>query len=159
MILATTGHRKWGSFDPNPLQAWAQCRLREELVRLAPEQCLSGMAIGWDQWFVEACIELGIPFTAVVPFAGQESTWPKLAQVHYSALLARAAEVKIVCGGGYAPWKMQKRNEWMVDRGNHLLAGWNGSLGGTAYCYEYALSKGFVVPNTITRIDPRDFRG
>ncbi len=68
--------------------------------------------------------------------------WPPPAQEKYKKLLEQA-EVKIVSSGSYAPWKMQTRNEWMIDQAlseKHLvLALWNGSPGGTANCVKYAI--------------------
>ena len=44
-----------------------------------------------------------------------------------------------VCSrGGYAGWKMNYRNTWMVDRADAVLAVWDGSSGGTANCVNYA---------------------
>jgi uncharacterized phage-like protein YoqJ len=40
----------------------------------------------------------------------------------------------MISRGGYEPWKMQVRNEWMIDRCDVLLALWDGSRGGTANC-------------------------
>lgn len=34
--------------------------------------------------------------------------------------------------------KLQKRNEWLVDRVDTLLAVWTGRPGGTANCVRYA---------------------
>lgn len=38
----------------------------------------------------------------------------------------------------YKPWLMQKRNEFMVDRVDTVLAVWDGSDGGTGNCVKYA---------------------
>lgn len=84
---------------------------------------------------------LGIPITAAVPFAGQESQWPAASQKLYRDLLAKAARVEVVSSGGYAASKMQRRNEWMVDHCDRLLAVWDGTPGGTANCIGYALAK------------------
>ena len=48
-------------------------------------------------------------------------------------------EIVIVSGKGYAPWKMQRRNEWMVENSEGVLTLWNGdNLGGTFKCVQYA---------------------
>lgn len=97
------------------------------------------MAVGWDQAVADACVDLGIPFHAYVPFReGQDRFWPYDTKAHYAELLSLAAEVVYCCDGGYEPWKMQERNEQMVDACDHLLALWNGSHGGTANCVKYA---------------------
>lgn len=89
---------------------------------------------------------------AAVPFIGQELKWPQVSQDRYKLLLAKARETVIVSPGGYAAWKMQKRNEFMVDHANLLVAVWDGSPGGTKNCYDFALSRG----KDIRRIDPRE---
>jgi uncharacterized phage-like protein YoqJ len=79
---------------------------------------------------------------AAVPFEGQEKKWPKSSQDLYNEILAYPKCVKkIVCEGGYEVWKMQKRNEWMVDNADYLVAVWDNSEGGTANCVRYARKK------------------
>ena len=38
----------------------------------------------------------------------------------------------------YKPWLMQKRNEYMVDLADKVIAVWDGSKGGTGNCVRYA---------------------
>ncbi|PAD70641.1 hypothetical protein CHH83_02225 [Bacillus sp. 7586-K] len=33
---------------------------------------------------------------------------------------------------------MQKRNEWMVDNSDYVIAVWDGTKGGTGNCVKYA---------------------
>lgn len=142
MIIAATGHR------PDKLGGYGQ-NVHNKLVKLAtkylilkkPTKIISGMAIGWDQAFAIAGVNLKIPVLAAIPFAGQESKWPDRVKDNYAELLSNCSEIKIVCEGGYAAWKMQKRNEWMVDNCDRLVALWNGSPGGTGNCIKYANSK------------------
>lgn len=156
MIVAVTGHRpqKLGcGYGASTVQDRVREELRGFLRNSSPDsfEGISGMALGVDQWFAEICIELGIPFTAAIPFDGQENKWPLEAQTHYHEILARAAVRHIVCPGGYAPWKMQRRNEYMVDNCDVLLAVWDGSPGGTANCVKYAEQVGKYV----WRLDPK----
>lgn len=111
------------------------------LVKLPdhPTMIYTGMALGWDQAVAEACILLSIPFTACIPFVGQESQWPAHAIGRYSALLSRAADKVVVSDGGYHPWKMKRRDIYMVDRATSILALWNGSKGGTGFTAGYAI--------------------
>lgn len=97
------------------------------------------MALGWDQALARAAINLGIPFDAYVPFAGQEWRWPAAAQYQYRQLLMFADRVIVCDQGPYAVYKMQRRNERMVDACDLVLALWNGAEGGTANCVRYAL--------------------
>lgn len=155
MILAITGHRppKIGGYDPTaPLRVAVRAAIRKHLLEFKPEKGISGMALGVDQDFAEECHALDIPFVAAVPFKGQEGAWPEAARAHYDYLLGLAETVVVVRGGGFAAWKMQERNKWMVDRCSHLLAVWDGSSGGTANCVEYAKSQS----KPITRINPKE---
>ena len=137
--LAAPGHRpnKLGGYGPE---------VDEKLRRLAmwflttnrPDTVISGMALGWDMAWAEAAIMMRIPVIAAVPFAGQESAWPASSQARYRSILGACSETIVVCDGGYSPWKMQKRNEWMVDHCDYLIALWDGTAGGTGNCVRYA---------------------
>jgi len=155
MILAATGHR------PNKLGNYRDPTLDVRLFKLAytylatrmqqldkttiggtrssiPDlTVISGMALGWDQAWAEAAIELYIPVIAAVPFAGQESVWPPAQRDRYARLLKLCQRVEVITPGVYAPWKMQTRNKWMSDRCDELVALWDGSEGGTANCIRY----------------------
>lgn len=155
MKLCVTGHRpeKIGGYDPmNEVRVALRKEMRRVLVELAPELAISGMALGIDQDFVSVCIDLHIPFIAAVPFLGQESTWPTESQRIYFALLDRADKVVYVSEPGYANWKMDTRNKWMVDEVGEdgvVMAVWDGSPGGTGNCVRYAESR-----RKIVKIDP-----
>lgn len=150
--VAVTGHRpdRVGGYAPNALgrklQELVQAQLGEELRRIGETHpglhAISGMAQGVDQWFAQECVRLGIPFTAAVPCDGQEVRWPTSARERYAELLGYAAKTVVVCPGPYQAWKMQRRNQWMVDRCNLLLAVWDGGAGGTANCVLYAAAQG-----------------
>ncbi len=156
MIVAFTGHRpqKLGGYGPSTMQTMVRVAVRTLLVEKGATAAISGMALGVDQWAAEVCVELGIPFTAAVPFVGQESQWPEESQRHYQLLLQRAYNVVVVSPGPYHPWKLQRRNEWMVDNCDVLLAFWDGSPGGTANCVRYAEE----VRRTRWLVDPRQLR-
>ena len=38
----------------------------------------------------------------------------------------------------YKPYLMQRRNIWMVDESDYVIAVWDGSNGGTGNCVKYA---------------------
>lgn len=161
-VVGCTGHRPdklWigdysGYSALNPLRAWVKSRTRSLLKQLRPIHAVSGMAPGFDQDFVEVCIDMGIPFVAAVPFEGQERMWPPEAQQQYRKQLKLAYEVVIVTEGGYERWKMQARNEWVVDHITDLIAAFDGSPGGTANTVNYANR----VQRPVHRIDPNELR-
>lgn len=137
--VAFTGHRpdKLGGYTEatfNRLRRLACC----VLVHSRPAKIISGMAQGWDMAVAYEAIRLKIPCIAAIPFVGQESVWPKDTQRQYHAILDRCADVQLISPGEYAGWKMQRRNQWMVDNCDHLIALWDGSTGGTYNCVSYA---------------------
>lgn len=113
------------------------------------------MALGVDQWAFEEAQNLGIPIKAAVPFLGQENAWPESSQKYYRLLLAQLPEDHIiyVSPPGYAKWKMQVRNQWMVDNADMVLSVWDGSEGGTKNCIDYARKKSKIIAN----INPKTF--
>lgn len=151
-LVAVTGHRmdKLGGYTPSATSAVLRTA-RWALSDLRPSHVITGMALGWDQAIAEACIDLNIPFTAAVPFEGQELRWPAESQRTYSRLLRQAAHIHHVCEPGYAAWKMQKCNQWMVDQLTSpdalLVALWDGTDGGTANCVRYAESRSIPYRN------------
>ena len=147
-IIVGTGHR------PEKIGGYADAaliRLKEIaidwLASLNPRGVISGMALGWDTALVEACLHLGLPYVACIPFRGQETRWPLPARRAYADYIRRAAKVILCSPDGYAASKMQIRNERMVDLAltngpgpsNALvLAMWDGTSGGTKNCLSYA---------------------
>jgi len=142
MIVGFTGHRKLGGYKiPNPTYNYVEKQIKKTLAEKFKNvnKIISGMAIGSDQLAVKIAVELGIPFIAAVPFAGQESKWPKFVQDEYRALLKQADDVVIVSEGGYSPEKMQIRNEWIVNYSDAMIAIFNEfPKGGTYNCICYA---------------------
>ncbi len=163
--FAVTGHRPnklWGYNLNDPhyvaLQTYFENTVKAKLNEGFDQiEMISGMALGVDTVFAHAAISLknaGYPivFTAAIPFNGQEHMWNEYTQNHYRDLLSHADTIQIVCNGEYAAWKMQKRNEFMVDRCDELIAVWDGTKGGTANCVNYAKGKKPITikaPNTI----------
>ncbi len=96
------------------------------------------MALGTDQWAAEEAVALGIPFVAALPCDGMEHPWPLPSQERFRALLAKARQIVVVSPGPYKPWKLQRRNEWVVDNCGLLLSVHDGSSGGTYNCLRYA---------------------
>jgi len=163
MRVMVTAHRppKIGGYQtPNTTEQWVRANLRATLAGLLERHpdltAVTGMALGGDQIFAEVCIELGIPFTAAVPFAAQPSRWPDATKALYHRLLKKAAKVVIVdeiasyhsdTFGG----KMALRNKWGLDHSDLLVAIWDGTPGGTANTVKMARKRG----RKILRIDPR----
>lgn len=157
MKVAFTGHRpdKLDGYNDR-LGDFADMRIRsaliKELQRLRPDHAITGMAQGVDQIAAFCCAWLDIPYTAAIPFKGQDRMWPQRAKAIYNGILAGAAHTHVVCGPEVdVKIALQLRNEWMVDNADYLIAVWDGSKGGTANCIRYA--EIMRVPMTI--IHPR----
>jgi uncharacterized phage-like protein YoqJ len=101
------------------------------------------MALGWDQALAKACIKLGVPFDAYVPFESQPKAWPAGSQRDYYKILKSASQVRIISPGKFTAEAMFVRNGAMVDAADSMLAMWDGSKhGGTWKCLLDARDKG-----------------
>lgn len=154
MIICGTGHRpdKLGGYDVDSKEKLLTFA-HSSIKKLRPDRIITGMALGWDMALAYAADAEKIPFTAAIPFKGQEKMWPEGSQKFYHWLLEKADEVIYVCEEGYAVWKMQKRNEWMVDNCDTVLALWDGSAGGTGNCIVYANKVGKPIINLWDRYE------
>lgn len=141
MIIAVTGHRpeKLGGYSEESFLKLIDFS-KQELLKLKIDKIITGMAIGFDQSVAIAALEIQVPILAAIPFSSQEKIWPKESKDIYNNILKHSlVDSYIVCPGGFAAWKMQKRNEWMVDNCDLLLALYNGDkTGGARNCIEYA---------------------
>ena len=150
--LCFTGPRKIdGKYPPSP--QWIKILNKtEEIVQLFAfhgyKTFISGGALGFDQIGAAAVVrvknrfkQLGIELVMALPFQGFESKWPKESQAKFLSFCnAQADQIIYVSSPPYAPWKMQARNKWMVDRSKAVVALWNRiKSGGTFNCIFYAL--------------------
>lgn len=162
-----TGHRpqKLGGYDEtSPAITNIKKALLSEIVdayNKGYRTFISGMALGVDIWAAELVIGLrniffeDIELIAAIPFEGQEKAWPAKAVFRWKKIKKLADQVVIVSEGGYAAWKMQKRNSWMVDNSSLVIAVYDGSGGGTGNCVKYAGGK----KKEIIQINPKELNG
>lgn len=142
--IAATGHRpdKLGrEYEyEGPYSNMLLSEFTKILVQYEPSCIITGMALGVDTLWVLAGMTLGIPFIAAVPFEGQETKWLDESKEMYWNILNHPLcnQVVKVCEPGYAGWKMQKRNVWMIDHSDLLVSVWDGTDGGTANCCKAA---------------------
>jgi uncharacterized phage-like protein YoqJ len=146
MIIAVTGHRPDKLGNEYNMDGKYSNFINKEIQKLIdeykPNKGISGMALGVDTIFAINILYSNIPLIAAIPFEGQESKWIQESKDLYFEILNNPlTEKKYVCEPGYANWKMQRRNEWMVDHCDVLIAVWNGSAGGTCNCIKYAKSQ------------------
>lgn len=148
MIVAATGHRphKLGGYGEDVFARLTRYAMHG-LKALEPYHVISGMALGWDQAVAMAAVQLSIPFTAACPFEDMHAKWPRQHWPRFLWLHEQAQHVEYVSPGAYAPWKMQARNVWMVNKATRMLALWDGSAGGTENCLDHALLMGVPMDN------------
>jgi uncharacterized phage-like protein YoqJ len=142
-VVCGTGHRpdKLGGYSTEA-QNIVLSTAYHALDAHKPTLLITGMAQGWDMMLACAALENQIPYLAAVPFKGQELRWSKKDQKLYNHLLKHANKVVYVSESYKGPWIMQKRNEWMVDHSDIILALWDGEpKGGTYNCLKYAIGK------------------
>ena len=159
MIVAFTGHRpdklnKEYTYE-GPCSEFLKNKLKKVLIERQVSKAITGMALGFDTLAALVCLELDIPLLAAIPFAGQEKFWPKTSQDLYWKILNNSlVERHIVSDGCYAAYKMQKRNIFMVDECQKLIAAHDGSAGGTLNTIRYAQK----IDRDIIYINPNEWK-
>ena len=152
--IAVTGHRppRFGGYDERDNDTIIAVKRSLEqvidlLIEVGAETFISGMELGVDTWAAEAVFgwkkrHPHIRLVCAVAFEGVDGKWPPASQARFHSILKRADQVVLVSKGEYSREKLLKRNEWIVDHADGLLAVWDGSPGGTANAIHYAKSVG-----------------
>lgn len=133
-----TGHRP----ERIPYKEYVQFQLTLAFNDLKVDRVIQGMASGVDLWSARMAFHSRIPYVAVRPWAGH--TPPKQDKAIYNYALGLADEIVIVNESEkfLGNWMYQRRNEWMVDHADLVIAVWDGEpRGGTYNCIKYALEK------------------
>ena len=162
MILAVTGHRPdklWGyDINTKPYKELAH-KMIEVMTEVNATHLISGMALGVDTVFAFAALKYRndnplkkIVIECAIPCRNHTGKWQQDSKNMYLRILEEADIITKVSNESYQSWLMQKRNEYMVDKCNLLLAVWDGSSGGTGNCVRYAMKVG----REIRVIDPRE---
>lgn len=161
MKICVTGHR------PNKLYGYdykdSRWQELKELFKtlLKENQCeeaITGMALGVDTVFALSVLELkeegyDIKLHCAIPCKNHSSKWRRDSVMLYNTILSKADIVKQVSDEGYKPYLMQKRNEYMVDLADKVIAVWDGSKSGTGNCVAYAgkMNKDIIIIDPCTR--------
>lgn len=149
LTACVTGHRPADLFGYNLMDArWLAVRgaIKRFLLDNHVTELITGMALGVDQVAALGVIDLKdaghrILLHAAVPCRDHPSKWPKASQDLYNAILYKCDTVKLVSDEPYRPYLMQKRNEYMVDHSDIVIAVYKGTPGGTKNCVDYAIKK------------------
>lgn len=143
---AFTGHQDYDGRADHLLRATVA-----ELWRRGYRRFASGMASGFDLSAAEAVLGLrdelpGLELEAVVPFAGQENGFSLRDGMRHRAIVA-AADERTILGEGYRRGCYFRRNDYLVEHADCLVAWYVRSASGTGYTVRRALRKGVEVIN------------
>lgn len=114
----------------------------EEVIRL-----VSGMALGVDTIWALVALKLREQFPGkfelecAIPCENHSKKWKQEDKERHALICSKADKVTMVSTKPYAGYLMQKRNEYMVDIADEVLAVWDGSKSGTGNCVDYAIKK------------------
>lgn len=162
MKICVTGHRPdklYGYDIYNKEWTGLKDTFKEMLTEYGCTEAITGMALGVDTVFALAVLELkeegqDIKLHCAIPCRNHPSRWPEASKRQYQEILDKADIVKLVSDEEYKPYLMQKRNVYMVDLAEKVIAVWDGSPSGTAHCVRYAEKCG----KEIVRIDPWEIK-
>ena len=137
---ALTGHRKVeNDFEVDVLQA-----IFIKLIDSGINTFLCGMAVGFDTLAFKVLYNLkkekDLKIIACIPCKKQDINFSKEQKVEYEKMLNLADE-SILISEEYTPYCMMKRNMFMVDNSNLLIAYLRESKGGAKNTVEYAKNK------------------
>ena len=142
MNCAFTGHRNFDYYN--------EIRSLERAVESAiiyddVDTFYNGMARGFDLAAAQTVIQLKrrykIKLIACVPFYGQKETLNAFDRKIYEEVLEHCNEI-IVLSQDYYPGCMYKRNRYMVNNCDMVIAYYRGKRGGTQYTVKYAEEQG-----------------
>lgn len=154
-----TGHRpkgfSWNYYDVDYLEhqryLMEMATKIKELIDDGYTHFISGGAIGVDMDFAETIIyikemyEPEITLEIAVPCPKQDLKWGETDKQRYQKIIKNADKISQL-SNNYTPSCMQKRNEYMVDNSDLVLAFWNGTQkGGTFNTITYARKQNKVI--------------
>lgn len=163
---AFTGHRPqnlpFGFREDDERCAALKEILKNQIVSLITDESvthfISGMALGVDMYAAEIVLELkktypGITLESAIPCETQAAKWNVAMRERYYGIAAQC-DKETLLQTHYTPDCMDKRNRYMVDHADYIIAVWDGKPSGTGKTVMYAQSKGKVIikvnPATLT---------
>ena len=137
---------KYGEWKEHKKYLAEITRQIEKLIGSGYTYFISGGAIGVDMDFAEAVLQAkkhhkNVVLEIAVPCRNQDLKWSKDDKKRYVEILKSADHVNIL-SENYTYFCMQKRNEYMVNKSDLVIAFWNGEeSGGTWNTINYAKRK------------------
>lgn len=124
--------------------------LREEIIRLIEKEdvrhFISGMSIGIDMYAAEIVLDVkkdhpDITLECAIPCETQAANWTEAQRERYYSIAAQC-DKETILQAHYTHDCMEKRNKYMVDQSDVIIAVCSGSSGGTGKTVDYAMTKG-----------------
>ena len=164
-ICCFTGHRPqnlpFGFNEKDERCVLLKEKLRREIIRLYTTcgvlHFISGVALGVDTYCAEIVITLReqcplITLECAVPCEKQAVKWKEKDRDRYFDIIERC-DKETLLQTKYTTNCMQKRNEYMVDKSDYVIAVWHGAPSGTGNTVRYANESGkeviIINPNEI----------
>lgn len=145
-----TGHRQKSfpfryGIDIQKHSAYLQALLQKiefAITEYGITHFISGMALGVDLDFAEIVLKLRnkypITLECAIPCPNQTLKWNDTDKLRYESILKRADKISLI-SERYTPECMLKRNRYMVDKSELVIAVFNGiEQGGTWHTINYA---------------------
>jgi len=159
---AFTGHRPqklpFGLNEEDERCVALKEELRKQIINLIEKENVthffSGMALGVDLMAAEIVLDLKesyprITLESAIPCETQAVKWTVSQRERYYDIAARC-DKETMLQSHYTPDCMDRRNRYMVDHADFILAVWNGKPSGTGRTVTYARGKN----RTVIVIDP-----
>src|SRR6266511_490392 len=133
MIIAGTGHRDIRHKET------VESMVARTFDEARPDAYIQGMADGFDLISAMMAIKLNIPVISAIPWTThyKSTKQPDIYRwvLNHSEEVFPVTEVDDYPG----PWVFHKRNQWMIDEGDKIMAWWDGrESGGTWAAIKYA---------------------
>lgn len=160
---AFTGHRPqslpFGFNESDERCVALKKTIRDEIIKLIEEEgvthFISGMAIGVDMYAAEIVLGLkasysGITLESAIPCESQAAKWTEALRDRYFDIASKCDKETLI-QRHYTADCMHKRNRYMVDQADFVIAVWDGKPSGTGKTVQYAQNQG----KTIRAINPK----
>lgn len=150
VVVCFTGHRNLHATAVTPSRLkQAFYDESEKLILAGARHFISGMALGADICAALAVLELRVKYPEItlecaLPCETQAEKWSERTRDLYYSIIEYCDKETLV-SKRYSSDCMKKRNRYMVDRSDCVLAFWNGSRSGTGSTVAYALATGRIV--------------
>ena len=148
-----TGHRPqrlpWRFDETDPRCGSLKLRLRAEIEAMITKNgvthFISGMALGVDTWAAEIVLDMKkshrVTLECALPCETQAVRWRESDRNRYFDIVSRC-DTETMLQTSYTADCFQKRNTYMVDRSDFVIAVYSGAPGGTDETIRYARKKG-----------------